>query len=178
MFRYIKKVMYCKCCNTSFESLSPRHLFCCLECRFWSKVEKLGPDECWNWIAGINKGGYGQLKYEGHTDRAHRIAWILAYGPIPDNFGVLHACDNPACVNPHHLFLGTQSDNIKDCVKKNRQNPPKGEVHYMAKLTKKHVLEIRSKLTMGFRICDLASIYKVCSKTISQIKCRETWVHI
>lgn len=85
--------------------------------RFWAKVEK-GPD-CWEWKAFRNKG-YGKFTYNGRMYLAHRLSWILTNGPIPDGLGVLHSCDNPPCVNPDHLFLGTQLDNMRDASNKGR----------------------------------------------------------
>lgn len=92
--------------------------------RFWCKVKLAGADECWEWIAGKDKDGYGWFK----RDRAHRAAWIFFNGRIPEGFLVLHTCDNPPCVNPAHLFLGTQQDNMTDCLKKGRR--PSGERHW------------------------------------------------
>jgi HNH endonuclease len=76
---------------------------------------------CWNWIGSIRKNGYGNARYDGKNISAHRMAAHLFLGlPLGDKRQVLHHCDNPRCVNPAHLFLGTQSDNLKDCVAKGR----------------------------------------------------------
>ena len=97
--------------------------------RFWPKVDKRHPDECWPWKAATTFGGYGVLGEGGRRGkivRASRLSYIIHKGEIPDGFVVRHACDNSACVNPDHLLIGTQADNIRDAVARGRQgHPPK-----------------------------------------------------
>lgn len=90
--------------------------------RFWSKVDKSG--DCWEWTACRTRAGYGQFKSDGRLHRAHRLAWALTNGPIPEGKHVLHRCDNPGCVNPDHLFLGSHQDNMDDMSNKGRRKNP------------------------------------------------------
>ena len=102
--------------------------------RFWRQVARGEPGDCWRWLGGTRKG-YGRFKLKGRMVTAHRHAYELEVGPIPDGLFVLHECDNPSCVNPRHLFLGTQLDNIRDRDKKGRHVACHGERHGEAKLT-------------------------------------------
>lgn len=95
----------------------------CMSIRFWPKVNVLGETQCWNWMASIKPNGYGQIGRGGRgagVVYAHRASWELVNGKIPDGLQVLHHCDNRRCVNPSHLFLGTQKDNIRDMLSKGR----------------------------------------------------------
>jgi hypothetical protein len=91
---------------------------------FWRHVQK--GDGCWLWTGSVNhaRGGYGQVKYGKKHYRAHRLAWLLTFGEIPDGMKVLHRCDTPACCRPDHLFLGSQTDNIHDMLEKGRHVTP------------------------------------------------------
>ena len=104
-----------------------------IEERFWSKVDRRGPDDCWLWIGGRRGNGYGMLRVGSMADGtrrrmpAHRVSWELAHGAISGGLWVLHACDTPLCCNPSHLFLGTRADNMHDAVIKGRT--ARGERH-------------------------------------------------
>lgn len=89
--------------------------------RFWNKVDQRDGDECWPWLAAAFTCGYGAFYFEGQNQGAHRVAWLLVYGEIPGGQAILHRCDNMLCVRPSHLFLGTQTDNMRDMVLKGRQ---------------------------------------------------------
>jgi hypothetical protein len=88
--------------------------------QFWERVDVRGGNECWEWKRGKKGGGYGNARWKGHDAYAHRVVWELTNGLIPDGLLVLHACDNPPCCNPSHLFLGTAKDNILDAMRKGR----------------------------------------------------------
>lgn len=90
---------------------------------FWSRIKRTGEswESCWEWQGKRLPRGYGRLSRYGEQVYAHRYAYEVTWGPIPEGLHVCHSCDNPACVNPHHLWLGTASDNMRDCVAKGRQ---------------------------------------------------------
>ena len=95
--------------------------------RFWSKVRVGRLTECWTWGAGASDAGYGRFKINGRLESPHRLAYSMLNGPIPDDTSyhgkvVMHRCDNPRCVNPNHLKLGSQSDNVQDMVEKGRDS--------------------------------------------------------
>lgn len=113
--------------------------------RFWDNVDKKGDDDCWKWLGRKDRDGYGMISciYTKPTNiGAHRFSWMVynKTREYPKQL-VLHTCDNPFCVNPHHLFLGTPADNMKDMVKKGRSL--KGEKQNLAKLTEEHTWYIR-----------------------------------
>ena len=149
-----------------------------IEALFWAKVDKRGPDECWNWTAGLFKTGYGKFNMDGKLRRAHRVSWEFANGrPAPDDLMICHTCDNRACVNPAHLFLGTRSDNMKDAVKKGRaKGLPPGESHPSARLTVEQVREIRAVTNPDRQ--ELARKYGVTPVHIDQIRARLKWKHV
>jgi hypothetical protein len=154
--------------------------------RFWSHVQKARDGrECWNWIGTKNFDGYGTVHIRPHVYTAHRIAWVIAHGrEIPEDMSVCHTCDNRLCVNPRHLFLGTNSDNVADKVSKNRQSHAKntgnaGVINPRARLTEDDVREIRKAYkpfhtTMKM----LANKYGVAVSTIGEIVNNRNWTHI
>lgn len=154
-----------------------------LEERFWSKVDKKSEEECWLWTGGKTTAGYGVIGSEGRKRKqimATRAIWEMLRGPIPPGYHVCHNCptgDNPSCVNPNHLFLGTPDDNMKDKVKKGRQN--RGESTPSSKLTDDQVREIkRAYREEKARASDMARKYGVSSSAIGCILSGRTWTHI
>lgn len=143
--------------------------------RFMSKLV-FGASDCWIWRGHVDSIGYGRFPYKGEN-KAHRVAYSIFTGQIPDGMLVLHKCDNRQCVNPEHLFLGTQSDNMKDMVSKGRNAQPKlfGERNPMARLTQKQVDAIRSEVAAGSTQRSMCDKYAVSPMTVSRIVRRESW---
>lgn len=148
--------------------------------RFWVKVDKRGPDDCWNW-KGSKRGGwgdYGGIRADRHGPqlKAHRVSWELHNGPIPDALWVLHRCDNPKCVNPDHLFLGDHDANMADRKAKGRAG---GVMNGRAKLSDDDVRNIRTAYAAGgVTQCDLARRYGMTQGPVGQIIRRERWPHV
>jgi len=146
--------------------------------RFWEKVDKRGPDDCWEWLgARRHRGrGYGSIRCEGTVMRAHRVAWRLIHGDVPKDKCVCHTCDNESCVNPAHLFLGTHRDNMRDMMQKGRDCHPTGEDLPQSKLTVEGVAQIRRRYSEGdVTQRELAHEYGVTQGAISCVITRRTW---
>jgi len=156
------------------------YIDCTTEKRFWKHVNKLGENDCWEWLASCHPYGYGQIEIgTGGYKRpylAHRISWIIHNGEIPVGLCILHKCDNPSCVNPVHLFLGTKADNTHDMINKGRMS--RGEKHPGAKLTPTDVKEIRQLRTQGVRAILISEIYNINRDYVYEIARKETWKHI
>lgn len=145
--------------------------------RFWSKVDKSG--DCWEWTAHRKAAGYGQfVLFKGRFVSAHTVSYALANGPIPAGKVICHHCDNPPCVKPDHLFIGTQSDNAFDSIAKGRANRARGEAQGSARLTEEAVREIRAaKQAFGVQQA-LATQFGVSAHTIADIRARRKWRHV
>jgi hypothetical protein len=149
-----------------------------LEERFWSRIKK-DEGDCWIWTGGTTGAGYGAIQDKGKFILAHRLSWGLHYGEIPIGMFVCHTCDNPPCVNPLHLFIGSCSDNMKDKSKKGRaKGAHEGNDHPMAKLTVIKVKEIKKLIALGERTYILARNYGVSQPTICDIKYNRVWRHV
>lgn len=146
--------------------------------RFWGKVDKSG--DCWVWTGSTNGQGYGQFSIrKGHQRLARIVSYVLANGPIePKPFHVCHRCDNPPCVRPDHLFLGTSRDNTLDSVSKGRAYRAKGEATAAARLTAADVIAIRD-LDYRFGLwAELGRKYGVADRTVKAAYFGTTWSHI
>ena len=152
------------------------------EDRFWPKVDKSG--DCWIWTGGTTYLGYGEFRMPGRRSpaRAHRIAWELANGPIPEGAVVMHRCDNPPCVRPDHLELGSLSDNMQDMLSKGRgrkdETTWRGSQQPKAKLTEADVVAIRMARASGEGLRTIAGRYGVSENLISGIARRTRWAHV
>lgn len=178
--------------------------------RFWSKVRKSDEaDGCWVWTGGKSREGYGQIFVShGKYAKAHRCSYEIEYGPIPEGLDCLHRCDNPPCVRPEHLWLGTAKDNSRDMYEKGRQSTVRarperlargdrhgsrthpeslvrGSQHYRSKLTEEKVAAIREEWkrraeteARGKLSREMALRHGVSHSTIEQVVYRLTWTHV
>lgn len=168
--------------KNSFRSVGPEKA-----AMFWKKVRKGNPEECWEWTAAVMHSGYGVFSINRRAVRAHRVSYVIEFGPIPpDRPCVLHKCDNRKCVNPNHLFAGTKSDNSIDMVAKGRgvgQCHPElmshGETHHKAKLNREAVLEIRrahAEDRTGYK--KLAIRFGISHTAARDVIQRKNWKHV
>ena len=128
---------------------------------------------CWIWTGGTSRG-YGLIRVKGGKAlRAHRVLWELHHGPIPDGLSVLHKCDTPLCVNPQHLFLGTQADNLADASMKGRI--ARGQRAHFTKLTDEQVAEIRRCLSEGTPIKEIGRRFQIDPHTVRSLRDGLSW---
>ena len=135
---------------------------------FWSRVSVSTPFQCWPWNGPKNDAGYGRFK----DTMAHRVAFALIHGPIPDGLIVRHRCDNKPCCNPQHLLVGTNQDNSNDAVE--RGQIARGERHGRTRLTAENVTYIRQN-PQSLKITALAARFGVCKATVSYIRSGRSW---
>lgn len=185
--------LLCQVCGTAYsvpQSHSHGSRFCSKACarngitntpiavRFWRYVSSGDRDECWEWNGSLNKSGYGQIMGEKGNRRprlAHVISWEI-HNNCKTKLCILHSCDNPKCVNPHHLREGTQIENIADTVARDRTC--RGERRKTAKLSDNIVRTIRAMYSSGTPICELAQRCNVAIQTIRDAVARRTWKHV
>lgn len=159
--------------------------------RFWSYVDKNAGTDCWLWRGDRSKFGYGRFLFLGERTQAHRYAYELAHGPISEGLVLCHKCDVPECVNPEHMFVGTQKDNIQDCVRKGRW--PVGQAHWCSrkpelvkrgeragnsKLSEAQVTEIYRLCCSGSSYSEVAALLGINRATAVQIHKGKTWNHV
>ena len=148
-------------------------------CRFWSHVSK--SEQCWIWTGDVyTNSGYGRISVSGRRVRAHRVSWLLAAGQDPGPLLVLHRCDTPACVRPDHLFLGTNTDNMRDKARKGRarNEPHRGSSNGFAKLNETNVQLIRERRAAGATAAALSREFNVSITTISNVTTGLSWRHV
>lgn len=133
-------------------------------------------DGCWVWRGGLEADGYGRFPDAGGWRRAHRVAWELYYGPIPEGLCVCHRCDNPACVRPDHLFLGTHRDNIRDRDSKGRAAA--GSRNGRAKLTEPEVQSIREEVAAGRSMYGIAKRRGLNPTTVQDLVSGKNWSRV
>lgn len=189
--------MLCEFCKIEFHKRY-RQPECSLKCRLLNRIEK--KDKCWEWKGTINTMGYGEMCVQGRIQRAHRLSYILFKGEIPKGIFVCHICDNPKCINPDHLWLGTAKQNNEDCLRKGRwkgrtgiklslehkkklSGPKKswfknGEKHPRSKLKELDIKEIRNMLNEDFTYQEIADKFGLSQSSLADIKFRRTWSHI
>jgi hypothetical protein len=149
--------------------------------RFWSRVDRSGgPDACWLWTGATHFWGYGRVGLFDRVFLTHRLAFFLEYGWWPEPY-CCHACDNPPCVNPAHLFACTATDNMRDCCDKGRiarHNRLFGEDHPRSRLTEGIVREIRQRRSEGASLRQLSTEYDILPSSICGVVKRRSWKHV
>lgn len=149
--------------------------------RFYNKIKKSKDNDCWIWTGWIMKNslGYGGFYYKEKDTTAHRASYMIHKGDVPNGMCVCHTCDNPKCVNPDHLWLGTYQDNMDDMKRKKRHNCLKGEKVLKHKLKQSEVKVIRFAYKMGFsNQYQLSKLYNISQSVISEIINRKAWKHV
>lgn len=147
---------------------------------FWAKVDRRGDEECWPWTGSkFTNNPYGRLRRGARTFKAHRVAWELTHGVIPQEMLVCHRCDNPPCCNPAHLFVGSLADNNRDRHRKGRTKLPdnRGERNGVSKITLEIAQRIRSEHATGATLADLGRRYGLCGTTVWAVVHRRTWIY-
>lgn len=155
--------------------------------RFWSKVDIKDLLSCWFWkgsLEAVRKGTYlrGRFRIGGRRGRAEvasRVAWVSTHGDIPDGLFVLHKCDDPRCVNPSHLYLGTNKDNMRDLYERGDPNRSHGEKHYHALLTDEQAREVRRLYkARKMRSVDIGKKFGISRSTVWDIGTGRRWKHL
>lgn len=137
--------------------------------------------DCWIWTGAKNKNGYGCVSTgKGTSTTAHKASYQVHVGPVAEGLDVCHKCDNPSCINPKHLFLGTRKENMQDSKRKGRQNPAraKGEETGSSKLTNDQVISVFKSAKAGVSLSQIAKTYNVRKQTIWSIAHGKSWTHI
>ena len=145
---------------------------------FWDKVDWEAETECWLWTGAKLPHGYGTVCLNRQRLYAHRYAWAFVNGPIPKGLNILHKCDVPACINPDHLYAGTQRENLIDCIRRGRANRVRGSAHGQSKLTEDQVLELRKERTKGLSYAKLGKHFGISETQARSIVLGTWWKHL
>lgn len=184
----MRKLENCLVCKSPIRKDRNNKFYCSRRCmgiaqrrpineRFWSRVDKRGPNDCWEWMGGRYHSGHGSTGADINGERrTHRLSWVFHNGPIPNGACVLHACDNPPCVNPKHLFLGSQLENVADMKAKGRTAI--GEQHSQARLKEDDVRNIFRLKNAGCSLQELSTQFGVSKSCICSILKRRLWPHV
>ena len=188
--------LICSYCGKKFTDYfckhkNARNVCCSVECKhkkllnttekFWHKVNKNGPvcerlgTRCWEWTGGKDTDGYGEMMFEKKMSKSHRLSWIFAYGPIPKGLCVCHTCDNPKCVNPSHLFLGTNQINTLDRTMKGRSAHNTKGKNGMAKTTEDQAIAIREIYKTGKTTTSIAASFGISRREVNNIVSGKAW---
>lgn len=169
-----------QCCVKFQQVKRSKYAFCSTRCRLYTHITVADADACWMWEAALDEAGYATLWVDGRGVHASRVMWELERGPIPAGLFALHRCDNPRCVNPNHLFLGTHADNMADMKqkKRGRGRVALGEDNHWAKLRTSDVIAIRESAAVGASLSYIARTYGVTQKAIRLIVNRTNWRHV
>jgi hypothetical protein len=181
----------CKACGKPFmvaerTSKEGKGVYCSKKCRhhvdiaerFWRDVDKSSVDGCWPYTSRSHNG-YGYVTANGRTTSSHRMSWEIHFGPIPDGMYICHKCDNPPCVRPDHLFLGTPKDNMTDKHSKGRNHNQNGERNGSVKLSESDVAEIFRLYDAGFTQKEISQrIGKVSIPTVCNVLKNKIWGHL
>lgn len=156
-----------------------RRVVVVFEERFWAKVQRKSQEMCWEWVGHRHYKGYGMFKgMGGKLEKAHRVSYEMRHGRVPGDMHVLHRCDNPPCVNPDHLWAGTNAENVADREAKGRGGRLQGSLHWAAKLTEEQVIMMRRLHAEGAKQKDIVARFGVDKSRVSAIINRKIWRHI
>ena len=142
---------------------------------FWGNAQIASAEECWHWVGNIKKSGYGIAHIKKRRVLAHRVSYLLYYGTLPPNMYVCHRCDVPACVNPHHLFLGSPQENKDDCVRKNRQARQFGVENGRAIIDDEIASRIKASIRSGAPLRVISSRENVSIHIVKEISRGRSW---
>lgn len=169
----------CAWCECDFHPHGNACTKCSLGCYLWANTDKGNKDDCWNWNGSKFWFGHGRICWNNKILYSHRVSWEIEHcAQVPNGLCVLHNCDNPSCVNPRHLFLGTKKENNLDRDRKGRQVASRGEKHGMAKLSNSDVNKIRLLVSSGETCSSVDKKFNISQGYSWKISSRKNWKHV